>query len=72
MKTMTEMENTVMNMTRCDRQTANLVANAILDIDRKTEKDDSCLYCKGNGYIIIHGKIDTPESCPYCDGTGNK
>jgi len=39
MKAMTQMENTVMNMTCCNRQTANLVANAILDIDKETNKE---------------------------------
>jgi len=40
MKSMTVMENAVMNMTGCDRQTANLVANAVLEIDRETEADN--------------------------------
>lgn len=39
MNAMTEMENTVINMTGCNRETANLVANAILDIDRKTNTE---------------------------------
>lgn len=34
MKSMTKMENVVINMTHCDRMTANLVANAVLEIDR--------------------------------------
>lgn len=38
MKDMTMMENAVMNMTGCtDRTTANLVANAILNIEKDSE-----------------------------------
>lgn len=33
----TIMENRVMQMTGCNRQTANLVANEILDLDRDAE-----------------------------------
>lgn len=33
----TIMENRVMRMTGCDRKTANLVANEILDLDRETD-----------------------------------
>ena len=40
MKSMTKMENVVINMTRCDRMTANLVANAVLEIDRCDNRDD--------------------------------
>jgi hypothetical protein len=40
MKAMTQMENAVMNITNCDRMTANLVANAILDIDREINEED--------------------------------
>jgi hypothetical protein len=40
MKAMTQMENAIMNMTHCDRMTANLVANAVLDIDRETNKEE--------------------------------
>lgn len=32
------MENRVMQMTGCNRQTANLVANEILDLDRDADK----------------------------------
>lgn len=35
---MTIMENCVMNMTGCDRTTANLVANTILDLDRESDE----------------------------------
>lgn len=35
---MTIMENCVMNMTGCDRATANLVANTILDLDRESDE----------------------------------
>ena len=35
---MTVMENRVMQMTGCNRQTANLVANEILDLDRDADK----------------------------------
>lgn len=41
---MTIMENRVMQMTGCNRQTANLVANEVLDLDREAEdllKDDT-------------------------------
>ena len=41
MKSMTKMENVVINMTRCDRMTANLVANAVLEIDRCDNRDDT-------------------------------
>ena len=34
----TIMENRVMHMTGCNRQTANLVANEILDLDRDADK----------------------------------
>jgi len=32
------MENRIMQMTNCDRATANLVANEILDLDRESEQ----------------------------------
>lgn len=32
------MEDRVMQMTGCDRATANLVANEILDLDRESER----------------------------------
>lgn len=35
---MTVMENRIMLMTGCNRQTANLVANEILDLDREAEQ----------------------------------
>lgn len=35
---MTIMENRIIQMTGCNRQTANLVANEILDLDRDTDK----------------------------------
>ena len=35
---MTIMENRIMQMTSCDRATANLVANEILDLDRQSEQ----------------------------------
>ena len=35
---MTIMENRVMQMTGCNRRTANLVANEILDLDRDADK----------------------------------
>lgn len=38
MKFMTKLENIIMNRTGCDRGTANLVANDILDENEKTEK----------------------------------
>lgn len=34
----TIMENRVMQMTGCNRQTANLAANEILDLDRDADK----------------------------------
>lgn len=34
----TIMENRVMQMTGCNRQTANLVVNEILDLDRDADK----------------------------------
>ena len=40
MKWMTEMENIVMNMTGCNRETANLVVNTICDeIDKVQEEE---------------------------------
>ena len=40
---MTVMENRIMMLARCDRTTANLIANEVLDLERelKTLKDDS-------------------------------
>lgn len=35
---MTIMESRVMQMTGCNRQTANLVANEILDLDREADE----------------------------------
>ncbi len=35
---MTIMENRVMQMTGCNRRTANLAANEILDLDRDVDK----------------------------------
>lgn len=35
---MTVMENRIIQMTGCNRQTANLVANEILDLDRDADK----------------------------------
>ena len=35
---MTIMENRIMQMTSCDRATANLVANEILDLDRDADR----------------------------------
>lgn len=35
---MTIMENRIMQMTNCDRTTANLIANEILDLDRESER----------------------------------
>lgn len=34
----TIMENRVMQMTGCDRQTANLVVNEVLDLDRDVDE----------------------------------
>ena len=34
---MTVMENHIMSMVGCDRRTANLVANEVLDLDRDAE-----------------------------------
>ena len=35
---MTIMENRIMQMTNCDRATANLVANEVLDLDRESDQ----------------------------------
>ena len=35
---MTIMENRIMQMTNCDRTTANLIANEILDLDKESER----------------------------------
>ena len=35
---MTIMENRIMQMTGCNRETANLVANEILELDRQSEE----------------------------------
>ena len=35
---MTVMENHIMMLAHCDRRTANLVANEVLDIDRDADK----------------------------------
>lgn len=34
---MSIMENRIMLITRCDRKTANLIANEVLDLDREAE-----------------------------------
>jgi len=36
---MTDMETAVMNFTGCDRQTANLVANTILNMDMEANRE---------------------------------
>ena len=41
MKWMTKMENMVMNMTGCDRQTANLVVNTVLEEDMKANRSEA-------------------------------
>lgn len=35
---MTVMENHIMSMVGCDRKTANLVANEVLELDREAER----------------------------------
>ena len=35
---MTVMENHIMLLARCDRKTANLVANEVLDLDRDADR----------------------------------
>ncbi len=35
---MTVMENRIMMIERCDRKTANLIANEVLDLDREAER----------------------------------
>ena len=35
---MTIMENRIMQMTNCNRETANLIANEVLDLDRESEQ----------------------------------
>ncbi|MEG0898399.1 MAG: hypothetical protein RSF40_01635 [Oscillospiraceae bacterium] len=66
MKAMTQMENAVMNMTGCDRQTANLVANAILDTDRETEQElYKCQYC--GKYITNDEGITCVDGSWVCD-----
>jgi len=39
MKAMTEMENLIMLWTDCNRSMANFLANEILNIDEKTNKE---------------------------------
>ena len=34
---MSIMENRIIDMTKCDRKTANLIANEVLDLDREAE-----------------------------------
>lgn len=46
---MTKMENIVMNMTGCPRETANLVVNAIL---QETEKED-CNNADNDDYEML-------------------
>jgi len=38
MKIMTTMENAVINLTGCNRMTANLIVNVILDLNNEAEK----------------------------------
>jgi hypothetical protein len=64
MKAMTEMENAVMNMTGCPRETANLVVNAILDIDKKTSKSEVCEMCgKETTELHEHNGYDICQEC---------
>ena len=35
---MTVMENRIMMIERCDRKTANLIANEVLELDREAER----------------------------------
>lgn len=39
---MTIMENRIMQILDCDRATANLIANEVLDLDRESEQLLSC------------------------------
>ena len=34
---MSIMENRIIDMTKCDRKTANLIANEVLDLDREAD-----------------------------------
>lgn len=51
MKLMTKLENIIMLRTHCDRETANLVANDVLDENNKFNQES----------------IDDVMICPYCN-----
>ncbi len=53
MNWMTQMENIVMNMTGCPRETANLVVNAILQEAEKAEKEDCNLNADDDNYEML-------------------
>lgn len=49
---MTRMENIVMNMTGCPRETANLVVNAIVQETEKAEKEN-CNNADNDDYEML-------------------
>lgn len=53
MNWMTQMENIVMNMTGCPRETANLVVNAIYQEVEKVEKEDCNLNAEIDDYEML-------------------
>lgn len=77
--TMTVMENHIMQMARCDRHTANLIANEVLDLDRESEyvlstegkKELTCSDCpyhyydEGDKYPSCHHNGDDVAPCEY-------
>lgn len=72
MKLMTKLEDIIMSRTGCNRETANLVANDILDENEKSNKksiDDVmiCPYCKSEDCY----EYSTDELAFDSDGTGH-
>ena len=65
------MENRIMPMIGCDRTTANLIANEVLNLDRDAEfllnnpEDNSCYSCKH--YAI--DRFSIMDKC-YLEGDG--
>lgn len=69
MSPMTEMENAIMAYTGCNRSSANLAANAVLDIDQKCLKESkkkakekaSAGNCNSIGGAMVRAMIEAAE-----------
>lgn len=73
MKFMTKLEDIIMTRTTCNRETANLIANDILDEVEKEEEAKSiddvmiCPHCQGEDCY----EYSTDELAFHSDGTGH-